>query len=271
MRPASSAIRGFRCWWCVPEALKPLPANLFVGTSGWSYAHWKDGFFVGVPRRKWLIHCAGIFTGVEVNASYYRFLAPTTYAKWRVETPQDFAFALKGHKVITHSHRLKNAEEMVGRFRDSVSDLGERLHVVLWQLPPNMVRNDERLRSFCEVLDDWPSVRHVIEFRHASWFDDETAAILATHNIANCISDAGNWPRWDAVTGNLAYVRLHGVERTYASAYGKSGLRPWAEMIEAWLRSGYTVHLYFDNDAEGAAPYDALALMELCSEFSDKS
>jgi len=242
-----------------------LPANLFIGPSGWSYPHWKDRFFAGVPRRKWLTYCAGTFNGVEVNASYYRFLAPTTYAKWRAETPEDFAFALKGHKTITHSKRLKDAGEMVQRFRGSVSDLGERLHVILWQLPPNMTRNDARLDSFCRVLDGWPQVRHVIEFRHDSWFNAEIADLLDAHNVANCISDSGRWPRWDAVTGGLAYIRLHGNDPTYASAYGEQGLRPWADRIKGWHGDGRPVHVYFDNDAEGAAPYDAMTLTGLCS------
>ena len=91
----------------------------------------------------------------------------------------------------------------------------------------------------------------------------ETAAILAAHGLANCISDSGKWPTWDAVTTDLAYVRLHGRERTYASEYGDEGLRPWAGRVSAWAAEGREVHVYFDNDAEGWAPYDALRLIAM--------
>lgn len=103
----------------------------------------------------------------------------------------------------------------------------------------------------------------MVEFRHRSWCDEEVWALLADHGLANCISDAPRWPMWSAVTTDLVYVRLHGRERLYASAYGESGLAEWAERTAAWLGEGRTVHIYFDNDAEGAAPYDAMRLIEM--------
>ncbi len=234
-----------------------------VGTSGWSYPGWRSGFYKGIPQRRWLAHCAGHFTGIEVNATFYRFMKPSAFAGWRAQTPDAFAFALKGHRLVTHRSRLKDTGETLENLKDSFAPLGDKLAAVLWQLPPNLEKDADLLRAFAGALAAWPEAPHVLEFRHRSWFDRETAAILEAHGLANCLSDAGRWPLWDAVTAGLVYVRLHGHERTYASEYGDEGLKPWAERIAGWLAEGRRVHVYFDNDAEGAAPYDAMRLMAM--------
>jgi uncharacterized protein YecE (DUF72 family) len=112
-------------------------------------------------------------------------------------------------------------------------------------------------------LSRWDDVRHAIEFRRPFWFDDETAECLHAHRIANCQSDAADWPMWTAVTTNLVYVRLHGHSRTYASAYRTDALMKWAKATETWHQEDRTVHVYFDNDAEGAAPKDAMKLKKI--------
>lgn len=236
---------------------------LFIGTSGWSYRHWKDRFFAGVPQRRWLEHLTRHFTGVEINATFYRHMAPTAYAGWRDRTPDDFAIAIKGHRHITHNKKIKDVHSEINILNKESSSLGERLRVVFWQLPPGLHADQGRLAAFLEALALWPGVRHGIEFRHPSWFTAGTASLLETHRVANVISDAGKWPLWPAVTTDLAYVRLHGQERTYASAYGEDGLRPWADKVEDWRREGLEVHVYFDNDFDCAAPYDAFRLMEM--------
>ncbi len=237
-----------------------------IGTSGWNYARWRDDFYAGVPQRKWLAFCASRFTAIEVNATFYREMKPTTLARWREETPDDFVFAIKGHRFITHMKRLGSPQDSVVRQRDNAAALGDRLSVVLWQLPGSLKRNMERLAEFLDALGAWPAVRHSIEFRHASWFDDEVAAALGRHRVANCISDAADWPMWEAITTDLVYVRLHGHERTYASCYSEKQLRAWARLAQGWLDEGRAVHVYFDNDAEGAAPSNALRLLALLGE-----
>lgn len=239
---------------------KPL---IRIGTSGWTYPAWRHGFYAGVPQRLWLTHCAEHFTGVEVNATFYRQLKPDTVAGWREKTPPDFAFAVKGHRFITHVHRLADVDEPLTRAKAGLAPLGDKLAAVLWQLPPSLKKDAALLREFGERLRSWPETRHVMEFRHRSWFDDETRAVLADCGLATCISDAPRWPLWETVTSSLAYVRLHGHERLYASAYGQERLRPWAEKIRTWLAAGNDVHVYFDNDAEGAAPEDAVRLIAM--------
>jgi uncharacterized protein YecE (DUF72 family) len=114
---------------------------------------------------------------------------------------------------------------------------------------------------FARALGHWAEVRHVLEFRNESWFDNEVADCLAYHNLAISLSDAADWPMWECVTTDMMYIRLHGHTRTYASAYSASALDWWAGRILDWLAEGRDVHAYFDNDAEGAAPFDALRLM----------
>lgn len=239
----------------------PTAPRLCVGTSGWSYPAWRTGFYAGVPRCRWLAHCAERFTSLEVNATFYRLPKPETVAGWRDQTPEGFAFAVKGHRLITHVRRLADVDAPLARFRAALAPLGDRLAAVLWQLPPTLHRDLVLLRDFSSRLTAWPEVRHALEFRHESWFEDAVEAALEEHGLATCISDAPRWPMWDAVTAGLAYVRLHGHTRQYSSAYGRAGLVPWAERVRAWLAQGHDVHVYFDNDAEGAAPADASLLL----------
>jgi uncharacterized protein YecE (DUF72 family) len=121
----------------------------------------------------------------------------------------------------------------------------------------------ERLHQFAKALKSWPQTRHAIEFRHDSWFDDEVAACLRAHRVAVCQSDSADWPLWDAVTTDLVYVRLHGHDMTYASSYSGKELSQWSRRVRRWLKQDRDVHVYFDNDALGAAPLNAKQLIRL--------
>lgn len=154
-------------------------------------------------------------------------------------------------------------EEPVIRCRESASPLGERLAAVVWQLPAFLKKDADRLENFLDALRHWKSARHAIEFRHRSWFNDEVAERLKRQAVAVCMSDAPDWPMWDEVTTDLVYIRLHGHTRKYASNYSKASLRKWAARIRNCLNESRAVHAYFDNDAEGAAPRDALTLLEM--------
>jgi uncharacterized protein YecE (DUF72 family) len=237
--------------------------GIYIGTSGWSYDGWKDGFYEGVPRKRWLEHCADQFTALEVNGSFYRLQKEDSFRDWLARTPEGFVFAAKGHRYVTHNLKLKEPEESVVTSRDNMRPFEKKLAVVVWQLPASFGRDTERLDSFGRVLRRrWRKVRHAIEFRHPSWFEDQVASIMAEHDLAVCQSDAADWPLWDAVTTDLVYVRLHGHTRTYASAYSDTHLDEWAGKVRGWHSEGRDVHVYFDNDAEGAAPFDAARLLE---------
>lgn len=238
-------------------------SGLFIGTSGWNYDEWKDGFYAGVKRDDRLVHYAGRFDAVEANATFYRLQKPATLKHWRDATPDGFRFAIKGNRYLTHNKKLKDPLDSIEIERENARPLAPKLSVVLWQLPGNLDKNIARLREFCEALGSWSDVRHAVEPRHTSWFDAETAECLAAHGVAACQSDAADWPMWDAVTGDLVYVRLHGHTRTYASRYSTASLKRWASLIKRWRSERRTVHVYFDNTAEGAAPRDASKLRSL--------
>lgn len=244
-------------------AAAALPPGLFIGTSGWSYPEWKDSFYAGVPRRKWLAHYASRFNALEIDASFYHQFRRSTYEGWHAQTPEGFRFAVKAHRFLTHVKRLEFEDESLALQREAAAGLGGKLAVVLWQLPARLACDLPRLQGFAGRLRHWPGPRHAVEFRHPSWFNEEVAALLARHRLAACQSDAADWPMWGAVTTDLVFARLHGHTATYASAYGRHGLRPWADRIRAWLAEGRRVHAYFDNTACGHAPRDAQLLAEM--------
>lgn len=246
-----------------------MAGRAFIGTSGWSYSAWKNDFFEGVPRKQWLEYCAEKFTALEVNGTFYRLQSESTLRNWVDRTPGDFVFAAKGHRYVTHNKKLTDPDETVVTSRDNMRQLGKKLAVIVWQLPAQFSCNLERIETFARTLSRrWTAVRHAVEFRHTSWFNDDVADVMSSHDLAVCQSDAAAWPMWDAVTTDLVYVRLHGHTRTYASAYSTGLLDEWAEKARGWLRENRDVHVYFDNDTEGAAPYDALKLIERVGESS---
>lgn len=240
-----------------------MPANAFIGTSGWNYVGWKDDFYAGVPRKCWLEYYSERFNALEVNGTFYHLLRKNVAKSWYERTPADFHLAVKGHRYITHVKRLEPPAESLKLQRDSTAALGEKLKAILWQLPPNLRKDMRKLDAFLAMLDAWPEVRHAIEFRDESWFDDEVATRLERERIAVCQSDAAKWKMWEIVTTDLVFIRLHGHESTYASNYERDSLQQWARRIRRWLVEGRDVHVYFDNDAKGYAPWNALTLAAL--------
>lgn len=237
-----------------------------IGTSGWNYRNWKDDFYLGVPQRRWLSHLSKHFPAVEVNATYYRTPKTETLAQWIQSTPNDFRFAVKGHRIITHSKKLRDAADSVVRQREDLRPMEAKLAAVLWQLPRSVECDLPLLRDFLQALADWSGLHHVMEFRHSSWFTDTVAQELDAAGAGNAISDAADWPMWEKVTGGIAYVRLHGHSRTYISGYSRTSLEKWADKLRGWAKEGNDVYVFFDNTDQGAAPRDARKLMELVGE-----
>jgi uncharacterized protein YecE (DUF72 family) len=238
----------------------------WIGTSGWNYDAWREAFYHQRPKKEWLAFCAERFSAIEVNATFYRLQSVETFRRWNAETQPGFRFAIKANRYLTHNKKLNDPVPAVHIERERASALGGKLAAVVWQLPPNLHRNLERLEDFAQALRSWRRVRHAIEFRHPSWFESGVAACLARHRIAICQSDAADWPMWEAVTTDMVYVRLHGHETTYASDYSEVALRAWALKLRRWLDEERDVHVYFDNDAFGYAPRNALRLIALVSE-----
>ncbi|MDD2676911.1 MAG: DUF72 domain-containing protein [Methylacidiphilaceae bacterium] len=239
-------------------------APIYVGTCGWDYPDWKPLLYGDSPRRHWLTLYSHRFPAVEVDSSFYRRPRAEIYQRWAEATSADFAFALKGHRLVTHRKRLRDSEESLQLQISDASPLGTKLKAFLWQLPASFPKDLGRLEFFARMLAEQPgSARHVLEFRHPSWFDAEVAALLGHFRIASCLSHAADWPLWDAVTTDLVFVRLHGGEVTYVSSYSENELASWAERVKTWQGEARTVHFYFDNTAGGAAVENAMSLLAL--------
>jgi uncharacterized protein YecE (DUF72 family) len=238
-------------------------AHVYIGTSGWNYDAWGESLYAGRARREWLQCYAAQFDTVEVNATFYRLQRVATFQRWRQATPAGFRFAIKANRYLTHSKKLSDPAPSIRLERSRAAGLGEKLAVVVWQLPRNFRWHGERIVEFARALARWPDVRHAIEFRHPSWFHDAIACHLHRSGIAVCLSDAADWPLWEIATTDFVYVRLHGHEVTYASGYPAAQLLAWAQKIRSWLRQRRDVYVYFDNDALGHAPRDARRLRAL--------
>ena len=235
----------------------------YIGTSGWNYPHWKRRFYHTTPKSQWLSFYAANFSSIEINATFYRLQSEKTMRRWYQLTPDNFRFTIKANRYLTHTKRLRNPEQSIALEQQHAQHLAEKLSVVLWQLPGNFKININRLQQFLDALQEWDKVKHCIEFRHSSWFEDDVADLLSQHNVAVCQSDAGDWPIWQQVTADFVYTRLHGRPSTYVSNYSSAKLSIWASEIQAWLNQGRDVYVYFDNDADGRAPLNAMSLSKL--------
>jgi uncharacterized protein YecE (DUF72 family) len=267
-------------------------AEIRIGISGWQYAGWRGDFYPpGLPQRRQLEYVAERMRTVEINGSFYSLQRPESYLSWVRQTPDDFVFAVKGGRFITHMKKLGGVETPLANFLASgVLALGAKLGPLLWQLPPNLGFNPARLAAFFvllprataeaavlaqhhdERLDGraWTTtdvtlpLRHALEVRHDSFRTQEFVDLARQHDIAVVTADtAGKWPMIYDQTSDFAYVRLHGDEELYVSGYTEKALDMWATRILEWHEHGRRdVFVYFDNDVKVRAPYDAMALAE---------
>jgi uncharacterized protein YecE (DUF72 family) len=233
-----------------------------VGTSGWIYRSWRGPFYPQpLAQRLWLDHYAGVFDTAEINATFYRLPTQAAVARWRETTPNGFLFAWKASRFITHMKRLRDPETSLARIFAPMETLGPKLGPALFQLPPQMSLDLPRLEAFLALLS--PGRRHVLEFRHRSWYVDAVLAALSRANVALCISDHHHAPAPWASTADFVYVRGHGPGGHYSGSYSDSELGHWAAKIDGWRAKGRDVFAYFDNDIGCAAPGDAVRLKDL--------
>ena len=268
-----------------------MAGTVRVGCSGWSYRGWRGDFYPkGLRQRDELAHLAERTTAVELNGSFYSLQRPTSYAAWRDATPEGYRICVKGGRFITHLKRLRDPRQPLANFLASgVLALGDRTGPILWQLPadlpldrdlvgdflgalPRTTRqaaeiareHDARLpedRALTTVDEDRP-LEHVLEPRHPSFGTPEGLDLLRAHDVGLVVSDgAGRWPMFTDVTSDVVYVRLHGDTELYASRYEDDALDRWAAACEQWAEQGRDVYVFFDNDARGHAPHDAVRLL----------
>jgi len=244
-----------------------MTATVRIGISGWRYAPWRGVFYPqGLPQRRELEHASRHLGTIEINGSFYALQRPESYQAWRAEVPEGFVFSVKGGRFVTHMKKLADVEvPLANFFASGVLALGPALGPVLWQLPPTLGydpdrlarffdllprttaaaaelagRHDERLddRAFTTTDADRP-LRHVLEVRHASYETPEFPALLREHGIGLVVADtAGRWPYLEDVTSDLVYVRLHGDSELYVSGYDDPALDRWAARVRAWAAGG---------------------------------
>jgi uncharacterized protein YecE (DUF72 family) len=238
-------------------------SRILIGTSGWAYDDWRGPFYPpDAPKRAWLEFYATRFSTTEINGSFYRTPSLEAVAAWRDQTPDDFLFAWKASKFITHWKRLtEKCENSIALMDTRLRTLGCKAGPVLFQLPPQFTANRERLTSFVRML---PKRRiYAFEFRHHSWYDEAILALLRDNDISLCLSDHHDAPApWD-VTASFVYVRGHGPGGHYRDNYTDATLEDWARKVRTWKRQRRDVFVYFDNDQKSAAPTDARRLIKL--------
>lgn len=236
--------------------------TLRIGTSGWSYVHWRRVFYPeDLPSGKWFGYYARYFNTVEINNTFYSLPKETTLARWYREAPSGFVFAVKANRFITHMKKLKDPEDSVPVFLESIKTLKSRLGPVLFQLPPGLKPDLNRLRALLAALPR--RRRYVIEFRNAGWFTEDVIGLLKRRRVALCVHDLLEAPCPRELTASFAYYRFHGHEVKYGGSYPKRTLRKCAQEMAEILENGKDVYAYFNNDAFGYALKDAVALREV--------
>ena len=238
-----------------------------TGISGWRYPPWRGEFYPKtLPQRSELEYASSRLTSIEINGSFYALQKPENFQTWSAQTPDDFVFSIKAPRFITHMKKLADVRTPVANFLASgVLALGPKLGPVLWQLPPTLGFDEDRLRAFFDLLprttgaaaelaathderldgrawtttDEDRPLRHVLEVRHATFETVEFVDLLREHDIGIVVSDAdGRWPVIEDVTSDLLYLRLHGDKELYASGYDDASLDRWAARVRIWADGG---------------------------------
>jgi uncharacterized protein YecE (DUF72 family) len=267
------------------------PGRVRIGTSGWTYPHWRGSFYpAGLIRRRELSFLAERLDTVEINGTFYSLTRPASCEAWRQSVGENFVFAVKGSRYLTHMLKLRKFEAPLANFFSSgILRLGRTLGPVLWQLPPSLGFQRERVRPFFDALprdvaaaERWARkhdrrttgraalrapdgrdavLRHAVEPRHPSWFEDQALAELEAQGLALVVADtAGRHPFSLARTAGFSYIRLHGATELYASRYDDREIATWAARVCELRDAGVDVYVYFDNDAHAYAPHDASRL-----------
>jgi uncharacterized protein YecE (DUF72 family) len=236
--------------------------KIWIGTSGYVYRHWRKGVFYPprLPVREELAFYASRFATVELNNPFYRLPTAEMFSRWRETTPDDFQFAVKASRYITHVKRLRNVADEVASFMERAGHLGPKLGPILFQLPPSQQLDIPRLAEFLPLLS---SGQHwVLEFRHPSWQTNEVYRLLAEHEVALCIPVGGDLHPDRITTAAFTYLRMHrGSEPR--GGFTTEELKTWAARVRALSSVGKDEYIYFNNDWEGFALRDAMTLREL--------
>ncbi len=237
----------------------------YIGCSGYSYDDWKDRLYPDdLPKKEWLSYYADQFNSVEINNTFYSFPTQKNVKNWRDDTPAEFRFSIKANRFFTHLKKLKTDDVFVDKlneFQKVLSPMKNKTGNILWQLPGNLHKDVDKLRSFANVIDR--DFNHVIEFRHPTWFDETVYDLLRDLDISYCILSAPNGlPETLLATNKTAYLRFHGKSTWYDYLYSEEELEEWKNRMQK-LREVDSIYMYFNNDQHGNAIKNARNLMDL--------
>lgn len=265
--------------------VKSNKPNIYIGTSGYNYDHWRGVFYPeNLPQTKWLEFYTKTFKTVELNVTFYRLLQESAFRSWYCRTPSDFLFVLKGSRFISHIKKLHGVKEATDLFFKRAKLLKEKLRMVLWQFAPNFKltqnvtseivapalldwkkkkpENLKRFEDFLKLLSKY-RVRQAFEFRNESWFCQEIYDLLKKYNYALVLADSPRYPLVEKITADYIYVRFHGGRILYGSNYSKKELLSWVKKMTNWQKQAKDVYCYFNNDAQGFAVKNAKELEKM--------
>jgi uncharacterized protein YecE (DUF72 family) len=235
--------------------------KIYIGTSGWSYDHWKGRFYPeDLKKKDWLSFYSEHYDTVELNNTFYHLPKESTFEKWARQSPDDFVFCVKASRYITHVKKLNEPKDSVGKFMSRAQKLGDKLGPVLYQIPPNLHKNAERLEEFLKVLPQ--GVENFVEFRHKSWLCDEIYKLLDEYNVGFCIHDLADGWCEKVITGKKIYLRFHGASGKYEGSYSDEQLEEWAKWIKKQESKVDHIYAYFNNDVNAQAIKNSRSLSE---------
>lgn len=238
-----------------------MQKKIHIGTSGWSYKHWRGTFYPQeIKIKDHFNYYTRHFNTVEINNTFYGLPSAETFLKWNNAVNDAFLFVIKANRYITHIKKLSNASESMTLFMERIKLLGKKLGPVLFQLPPTLKPNLEILEIFLQELPE--NHRYVFEFRNKDWHTEELYLLLKKYNCALCIYELAGYMSPVKITANFVYLRLHGPDDKYQGNYSDEILKEWAAQCREWSETK-EVFVYFDNDEKGYAAFNALKFKEL--------
>ncbi len=245
--------------------------NIHIGTSGWSYKHWKESFYPkGTKSTDYLSYYAKQFSTTEINTTFYHIPRISTVENWQRQVPPGFRFTIKMNRYLTQMKKLKEPEETLERFFTAIEPVQPLCSIILLQLPPSLAFDYERTDYLFSLLKkEYKQYEYALEVRHPSWLEVDSLSLLTKYDVAFVISQSGNkFPYAEMITAKNVYVRFHGPDALYASSYSDEMLRDYAQKFVQWEKEGHTIWAYFNNDINGHALANANTLKDLVKEKS---
>lgn len=245
--------------------------RIHIGTSGWSYKHWKGIFYPNEMKpTDYISFYANHFSVSELNGSFYKLPTQETVLKWITMVPDDFLFCPKMSRYLSHMKKLHDPEEPLQRFFNIFEPVKQHLGPVLIQLPDNVKFNDVVVRPFYELLQsNYSEYRCAMEVRDESWFSDESLKLMKRHKVTLVFAQSEKFPYYEEITAKDIFIRFHGPESLYSSSYSDETLQEYALKFGEWIKQGHEVWAFFNNDVGGHALRNGAKLKELVAELID--